>query len=132
VVAYLGLVAALLLCSHITYHYTDEACIVSDAADGNGLDLRPAAYKHFYLAAVTLTTLGYGDVRPNLRHWWGVFPAAICSAGALSGYVLLAAIVSVIMNRSGIHPYARIADWMRQYENDVLGGSIPLYRWEGD
>jgi hypothetical protein len=131
-IAYLALCAVLLGMSCVTGPLTDEAAIICDQPGEPGPELAPPVYKHLYFAAVTLTTLGYGDVRPNLRHWWGVFPATICALGALTGYVILAAIVAVIMNRSGIHPYARIGDWMRQYETDVLGGPIPLFRWDGD
>ena len=129
-IAYLSLCAVLLGASCITGPLTGEAAIIYDRIGESEAELAPPAYKHMYFAAVTLTTLGYGDVRPNLRHWWGVFPAAICAVGALTGYVILAAIVAVVMNRSGIHPYARIGDWMRQYETEFLGGPVPLFRWD--
>jgi len=129
-IAYLALCAVLLGASCITAPLTGEAAIIYDRTGEGGAELTPPAYKHLYFAAVTLTTLGYGDIRPNLRHWWGVFPAAICAVGALTGYVILAAIVAVVMNRSGIHPYARIGDWMRQYETEFLGGPVPLFRWD--
>ncbi|MBM3476658.1 MAG: two pore domain potassium channel family protein [Armatimonadetes bacterium] len=132
VIAYLAFVAILLGTSCVTSALTGEAAIICDRPGEHEPELAPPVYKHLYFAAVTLTTLGYGDVRPNLRHWWGIFPATVCALGALTGYVILAAIVAVIMNRSGIHPYARIGDWMRQYETDVLGGPIPLFRWDGD
>ena len=89
----------------------------------------PGVYHHFYFAAVTLTTVGYGDIRPNLTEWWGIFTAGICAGGALCGYLILAAVVSVVMSRSGIHPYARLGDWMEQFEREVLGGPIPLFEW---
>jgi hypothetical protein len=132
IIAYLTLAAVLLGMSCVTGYYTGEAAIIYDQPGREGPELAPAAYKHLYFAAVTLTTLGYGDVRPNLRHWWGIFPAVVCAGGALTGYVILAAIVAVVMNRSGIHPYARIGDWMRQYETEVLGGPVPLFRWDGE
>lgn len=132
VIAYLTLTALLLGMSCIAGHYTGEAAIICDQPGRPGPELAPPVYKHFYFAAVTLTTLGYGDIRPNLRHWWGVFPATVCALAAFTGYVILAAIVAVIMNRSGIHPYARIGDWMKQYENEVLGGPVPLFRWDGE
>jgi len=131
IIAYLALCAVLLGMSCITGPLTGEACIIYDPTQGEA-ETAPPVYKHLYFAAVTLTTLGYGDVRPNLHHWWGIFPATVCALGALTGYVILAAIVAVIMNRSGIHPYARIGDWMKQYETEVLGGPVPLFRWEGD
>ena len=130
IIAYLSLAAVLLGMSCVTGHYAGEAAIICDQPGREGPELAPPVYKHLYFAAVTLTTLGYGDIRPNLRHWWGIFPATVCAAGALTGYVILAAIVAVIMNRSGIHPYARIGDWMRQYETEVLGGPVPLFRWD--
>ena len=132
VIAYLAFAAVLLGTSCVTGYFTGEAAIICDQSGDRGPELAPPVYKHLYFAAVTLTTLGYGDVRPNLRHWWGVFPATICAFGALAGYVILAAIVAVVMNRSGIHPYARIGDWMKQYETEVLGGPIPLFRWDGE
>jgi hypothetical protein len=131
VIAYLALVSVLLGMSCITGPLTGEASIIYDPTHGEA-ETTPGVYKHMYFAAVTLTTLGYGDIRPNLRHWWGIFPATVCAIGAFTGYVILAAIVAVIMNRSGIHPYARIGDWMKQYEAEVLGGPVPLFRWDGD
>ncbi len=132
VIAYLALAAVLLGMSCVTGYCTGEAAIICDQPGREGPELAPPVYKHLYFAAVTLTTLGYGDIRPNLRHWWGVFPAIVCAGGGLTGYVILAAIVAVIMNRSGIHPYARIGDWMRQYETEFLGGPVPLFRWDGE
>jgi hypothetical protein len=126
---YLGLTAALLLISVVAYGLTGESAIVVEQPGYDQPNLTPGVYEHLYFAAVTLTTLGYGDVHPNHRHWWGVFPATVSALGGLAGYVILAGIVAVIMNRSGIHPYARIGTWMEQFEKEVIGRPIPLYRW---
>jgi hypothetical protein len=129
---YLGLAAALLLSSIVTYGLTGESAIVVEQPGYDQPNLTPGVYEHLYFAAVTLTTLGYGDVHPNHRHWWGVFPATISAFGGLAGYVILAGIVAVIMNRSGIHPYARIGAWMEQFEKEVIGRPVPLYRWSDE
>jgi hypothetical protein len=125
--AYLALAAVLLLTSMITFACTGEACLAMSGPAG--ADVTPGVYQHLYFAGVTLTTLGYGDVAPNLRHWWGVFPGTIAVLGALLGYVILAGIVAVIVNRSGIHPYARIGEWMAQFEREFIGRPVPLFRW---
>jgi hypothetical protein len=129
---YLALAVALLLTSIVTYGLSGESAIVVEQPGYDEPNLTPGVYEHLYFAAVTLTTLGYGDVHPNHRHWWGVFPATISALGGLAGYVILAGIVAVIMNRSGIHPYARIGTWMEQFEKEVIGEPVPLFRWSGD
>ena len=128
-IVYLSLAGSLLLTSMITYTTTGETAITLHQERAPGEPEQAGVFHHLYLAAVTLTTLGYGDIGPNHRHWWGIFPATLCALGSLAGYVILAAIVAVIMNRSGIHPYARIGSWMAQYEQEVLGGPVPLFCW---
>jgi hypothetical protein len=126
---YLALSAALLLTSIVSFAFTGEAAIIMSDPVAGRANVTPGAYHHLYFAAVTLTTLGYGDVHPNLRHWWGCVPAALCVLGAFSGYVILAGIVAVVMNRSGIHPYARIGEWMSEFEREFIGKPVPLFRW---
>jgi len=126
--AYLALCAALLLASIVTFALAGEAAIVVDQPNA-AANLVPGAWEHLYFAAVTLTTLGYGDVRPNMGHWWGFFPASIAVLGVLTGYIILAGIVAVVVNRSGIHPYARIGEWMEQFEREFIGRPVPLFRW---
>ena len=87
------------------------------------------AYRHFYFSGVTITTLGYGDMRPNTNHWWGVFAIIITLIESSSGYALLGLFVVVLAMRGGIHPYGRIEQWHRDYENELLDGKSPrLYQ----
>ena len=66
----------------------------------------------FYFGAVTMTTLGYGDLHPRTD-----CPAALlaCVIQAFGGYVLLAVFVSLLIQYAGAHPFTP-PKWDYQYE----------------
>ena len=91
-------------------------------------------YYYPYFSIVALTTLGFGDMRPNTNiEFLGCIPAYLACTEALAGYIVLAFFVSVIIIRLRIHPYARIGDWFNEYSNQILGHIPSIYnsKWEG-
>ncbi len=87
----------------------------------------PAA---FYFGAVTMTTLGYGDLHPNVDC---VAALIVSIVQAFSGYVLLAVFVSLLIQYAGAHPLMP-RDWGDWYEKTALGGQStrgPVDRGDG-
>ncbi len=64
----------------------------------------------------------------------GYFPAYWAGAEALAGYIVLALFVSVMIIRLRTHAYARVPNWLKEYEDQVLEDrSKPLFfdnSWE--
>ena len=76
------------------------ACLymLGSVVDGDGKELN-GIWKHFYFSAVTLTTLGYGNITPNDAYT--EFVAVLESIVGFMGFAVLAGIVgSIAVNRS--------------------------------
>lgn len=82
----------------------------------------PKWYHYCYFSAVTLTTLGYGDLAPNHSDSHEVaefLMVAACSAEAVLGYIFLGIGVATIMRLAEAHPTARIDKMMDDYEERI-------------
>ncbi len=84
-------------------------------------------YHYFYFSAVTMTTLGYGDIAPN--HSWDHLLAnrvmlLLCSLEAIFGYVVLGLGVAVGARRLEAHPTAERAQLLRDYAVNI-GLAVP-------
>lgn len=79
------------------------ACLfmLGTVVDGSGNPIS-GPWKHFYFSAVTLTTLGYGNLTPS-----GTWTEAIATVEAIVGFigfaVLTGIIASLILKRAEIH-----------------------------
>lgn len=134
VILWLGFALVFWAVSAVTRWSTGETAIVlTENADGAAQEVR--WYHYPYFSGVTLTTLGYGDLQPNTRHWWGWIPSGLAVTEAVLGYVILGLFVAVFFRSTLTHPYARVSQWMSEFEHDVMGvGKIPdnrprLYDW---
>lgn len=82
------------------------ACIymLGTVVDGNGNPIS-GMWQHFYFSAVTLTTLGYGNLTPS-----GTFSEAIATIEAIIGFmgfaVLAGIVASIILKRAEINEKA--------------------------
>jgi hypothetical protein len=48
-------------------------------------------------------------------------PPLLAIGEAAFGYVLLASFVVTLARALDVHPYARVADWHRDFEREILG-----------
>jgi len=82
------------------------ACLYmfGSVVDGSGNTIS-GTWKHFYFSAVTLTTLGYGNLTPS-----GVFSEAVATIEAIVGFmgfaVLTGIIASIVLKRVEINEKA--------------------------
>lgn len=78
--------------------------MLGTVVDGNG-DAINGMWKHFYFSAVTLTTLGYGDLTPG--GMWTEFIATIQAIIGFMGFAVLAGVVaSIALKRAEINEKA--------------------------
>ncbi len=68
------------------------ACLYmfGNVADGDGIEIQ-GTWKHFYFSAVTLTTLGYGNLVPN-----DVFAEVIATIQSIIGFMGFAILAGVV------------------------------------
>ena len=82
------------------------ACIymLGTVVDGNGNPIS-GMWQHFYFSAVTLTTLGYGNLTPS-----GTFSEVAATIEAIIGFmgfaVLAGVVASIILKRAEINEKA--------------------------
>ena len=91
--------------------FTDDPVLVQDPQ--NPVELQ--FYHYFYFSVVTLATLGYGDLSPNL-HMPGIM--ALAAFESALGMVMLGWFVYMITHLSEIHPYSP-QTWMKYYEEKL-------------
>jgi len=75
-------------------------------------------YHYLYFSAVTLTTLGYGDLAPNHSPEHGAaewIMVVLCASEAIIGYILLGIGVATLMRIFDAHPYGNMSRWMDLY-----------------
>lgn len=95
----------------ITDAHTAKSVFTQDAQ--NPVEIH--SYHYLYFSVVTLATLGYGDLSPNL-HMPGIM--ALAAFEAVLGLVMLGWFVYMVTHRSEIHPYSPQI-WMKYYEEKV-------------
>ena len=68
------------------------ACLYlfGSVANGDGIEIQ-GTWKHFYFSAVTLTTLGYGNLVPN-----GIFAEVIATIQSIIGFMGFAILAGVV------------------------------------
>jgi len=87
-----------------------------------GLDVELQYYHYPYFSTVTLTTLGYGDLKPSHsnEHKVATFLMLLfCSLEAIAGYTILGLGVATMMRRFDGHPTAEISEWMKAYKREA-------------
>jgi hypothetical protein len=92
---------------------TSRPCLVY-ASFMEGAVVRWWGYPYF--SAVTLTTLGYGDMCPNLMHPWAGLVSAVACIEAAIGPLILGLFIALLVQRILPHTYGRISRWVDEYE----------------
>jgi hypothetical protein len=108
----------------LNQHHQPEVMIKS-ITDRKYSHSEPSLYHYFYFSGATLTNLSYGDIMPNTKYGWGVFPSIFAVLEAFLGYIFLGMFVAVLAKRT--HTYARLPKWLNDFETEVL--SIDYYRF---
>ena len=67
---------------------------LGEIRDAHG-DVVTGLWDHFYLAIVTITTLGYGNLVPH--GWWAEFVATIGAVLGFAGFAIISGIFIALM-----------------------------------